>query len=408
MAGIRVRFSSPEKLPPIRIAKAQKSFVHFDSRDVDIEVEVRAGPGPERDGGRELFQASELWRVDDFPGGRLLTVFAPHEGGRIHAEAWLNDDDPSSIQLWVCPPRDGWGDTLPALDYPLDELLFGQILARGSGVIVHSASVRSRGRGMLFAGVSGAGKSTLAEILSREDDVVVQSDDRNVIRFVDGKPWVFGTPWHGDVEKVAAGGARLDRIFFLEHGQENTTHAVPPAEACATLLARTFPPYWDAEQLAAATDLVARVTEHVPPERLAFLPDESVLRLLGIVTEDRPVGPVDLAAVARAVLERGGTFRFRARGQSMTPAVRDGETLEIAPLGDDPVRFGEVILYEDPGRGLVVHRVREVDAGMVRAGGDRSPSKEESVPISVVIGRVIGVASAPNASQDSKGSTTNR
>ncbi len=259
---------------------------------------MHRGPAPARDDLEPIFQAARLWRLEQARGGRLLTVFAPHLGGRIHGQAWIAEQGssvPARVELWMNPPEAGFGERLPALDYPLDELLFGQLLGCGAGVIVHATAVRVGGRGLLFPGTSGAGKSTLSRVLieaagarPRGSDLAaleVLSDDRNVLRLIDGEPWIFGTPWHGDVDQVAAGGAPLDRILFLEHGASNRVHPLARLEAVATLMARCFPPYWDPDQLAAAADLVEKVVEARPPERFEFVPDARVVAALGLEAE---------------------------------------------------------------------------------------------------------------------------
>ena len=245
-----------------------------------------------------LFSSARLWRLTRGRGGRELTVLAPHLGGEVHAQVWIPEGVervPPVVDLWLNPPPGGFGDRLPALDYPLDELLFGQLLARGAGLIVHSSAVRLRGRGLLFPGTSGVGKSTLSQVLidaAEEEkgrgqdggiaDLEVLSDDRNVVRVIDGVPWVFGTPWHGDVDKVADGGAPLERILFLEHGEENRFRAIDRVEAAATLMARSFPPYWEAEQLDLAAGLVEGIVGLCPPERFSFVPDRGVVGALGL------------------------------------------------------------------------------------------------------------------------------
>ena len=43
------------------------------------------------------------------------------------------------------------------------------------------------------------------------------------------------------------------------------------------------------------------------------------------------------------ILRKGGFFRFKARGSSMSPFVRDGAMITVAPVEAVAVRFGDVV-----------------------------------------------------------------
>lgn len=101
-----------------------------------------------------------------------------------------------------------------------------------------------------------------------------------------------------------------------------------------------------------------------------------------------------LANMMQAVLDKDSLFRFRARGRSMTPFIRDGDVLTIAPLVRRPLRLGEVVAFVHPHgecSGPVVHRV----VGRRRAGfviqGDAGGSVQETVPPESIVGRVVKV-----------------
>lgn len=58
--------------------------------------------------------------------------------------------------------------------------------------------------------------------------------------------------------------------------------------------------------------------------------------------------------LARELLNRGQTIRFIARGQSMWPAILDGDRLTLAPR-HGPVRLGEIVFLPTDDFG-VAHR----------------------------------------------------
>ncbi len=102
-------------------------------------------------------------------------------------------------------------------------------------------------------------------------------------------------------------------------------------------------------------------------------------------------------SLAGEILQRGGLFRFKARGHSMLPFVRDGAVITVAPTEAGSVRFGDVVFYFSKGR-AVVHRVVGKDllnkepAFLVR--GDEASSPTARVLAAEVIGKVITIEQA--------------
>ncbi len=111
----------------------------------------------------------------------------------------------------------------------------------------------------------------------------------------------------------------------------------------------------------------------------------------------RPGGELHLsnlgqAELLRAAIERGVPLRTRARGFSMSPFIRDGDVLTIAPVDGCALRIGRVVAFVQPRSGrLAVHRViARVDAGwLVR--GDNCPEPDGVVPRADILGALIRV-----------------
>jgi signal peptidase I len=55
---------------------------------------------------------------------------------------------------------------------------------------------------------------------------------------------------------------------------------------------------------------------------------------------------------------------------SMAPAIRTGDLVIISAVAPEEVAPGHVVVFDDPGRGLVTHRVVDVEAGALRTQGD--------------------------------------
>ena len=102
-----------------------------------------------------------------------------------------------------------------------------------------------------------------------------------------------------------------------------------------------------------------------------------------------PVSGVALAELLKAVVAKRALFRFKARGTSMAPFIRDGDIVTIAPLNGATPRCGDVIAFvrRDAGT-LRVHRVIGRQGAHLLIRGDNVPCDDEPVDASQVLGRV--------------------
>ena len=66
-------------------------------------------------------------------------------------------------------------------------------------------------------------------------------------------------------------------------------------------------------------------------------------------------------------------------GVSMNPLLKRGDTLLVAPYGSQEIHPGDIVLFLDPLRGQVVHRVVAVSAGGVTTRGDNNPNIDDRV-----------------------------
>lgn len=98
-----------------------------------------------------------------------------------------------------------------------------------------------------------------------------------------------------------------------------------------------------------------------------------------------------LIGLMRAVHDRGGVFRFKARGFSMSPFIRDGDILTVArPAGG--YRVGEVVAFVRPGCDkLAVHRIAGRRGGCFLIKGDNCSDQDGWFSASDILGRVTRV-----------------
>jgi hypothetical protein len=130
---------------------------------------------------------------------------------------------------------------------------------------------------MLFSGVSGAGKSTLANLWKNRENANLLSDDRMIIRNIDGRFWMFGTPWHGDAKVASPEGVPLGRIFIIKHSPKNYASRLRANDAASALFVRCFPTFWNSSGMAYTLNLLGEIAEQVPCYELGFVPNETIL-----------------------------------------------------------------------------------------------------------------------------------
>ncbi|MEJ2430233.1 MAG: hypothetical protein P8075_15145 [Deltaproteobacteria bacterium] len=163
---------------------------------------------------------------------------------------------------------------------PTIELLLMHYLAQERGVTLHACGIVIEDRGVLFLGESGTGKSTLARMWDQENDVDILSDDRVIVRKQGREFRVYGTPWHGEATFGSPREAKLERIFFLRQGQENSLKEMTGVDSLSHLLTCSFPPLWDSQAMEFVLEFFSQLAAQVPCQELSFRPEKSVLALV--------------------------------------------------------------------------------------------------------------------------------
>lgn len=157
--------------------------------------------------------------------------------------------------------------------YPLqglDNLILSNWLARRGDVILHAAGVVLGGKGYLFVGPAGAGKSTLAAHLQAAHGATVLGEDQIAMRYLDGRFWVFGTPWHLNAAMCSPAGAPLERLYCLDRTAPQGVAPLSPGRALARLLQAAFIPYYRPEAVEAILERLSALVERMPIASLSY------------------------------------------------------------------------------------------------------------------------------------------
>ena len=146
--------------------------------------------------------------------------------------------------------------------------------------LMHGSCLAVDGKSYLFTAKSGTGKSTHAR-LYREvmgDRVVMVNDDKPLIRFVDGVPHAFGSPWDGKHRLSSNIAVPLQAICILERGEQNRIERIGEAEAYAKLVQQIYRPL-DGAAMAKTLALIDRVCSTASLWRLECNMDPDAARV---------------------------------------------------------------------------------------------------------------------------------
>jgi hypothetical protein len=275
---IVLAFVAPRAEVQLEVEETYAPFVT--QRPGDIVIHLCDGEAPYHDLGPTRFDSGGIWALHQVEGRPVIRMRTPK---RDPYEVIVLGPDLRRGDLYRVDGRQR-DDAVYHIGYPLDELLVISRLAREGGVLLHASGVSDRGRGILFNGMSGAGKSTMATLWEGREGVMVLSDDRVIVRERGGRFWAYGTPWHGDARISSAEAMPLDCVFLIHHADENALRRLEPLQATSCLLARAFPPLWDAQGMAFTLAFLERLVETVPCYELAFVPDESAVDFVRCVS----------------------------------------------------------------------------------------------------------------------------
>lgn len=249
-----------------------------------VKLEVLLEKPPDCSGLEKIFDAG-AWSLHR-EGDAHWIVLAAHPTTGTPAWAARLTADLRSGRVYCDPAltqAHQWGIARGLVNpilHRLDQVIMMHVLCDLGGCIIHATGAALGAYGVAFAGKSGAGKSTLARFLQNSPLVSrglrLLSDDRVIIREIQGDFRIFGTPWPGDAQIAAAEEAPLGAIVFLKHGREDQFARMTARDAALALLPVMSVPWYDREHVARFMAWCHHVAEHVPVWEFAFRPDSNV------------------------------------------------------------------------------------------------------------------------------------
>ncbi|MBU4251977.1 MAG: hypothetical protein KKC39_07435 [Candidatus Omnitrophica bacterium] len=221
---------------------------------------------------------SENWRL--LKKGETYIYKCPLEDKK---QIMLVNKTFNRVKAYLLPKKNKgkvWNTSDIIYDF-LQVLLINYFAQRNQGIFTHSVGIKDvDDRGLLFAGKSGAGKSTTARLWHKHSKAMVLNDDRIIVRKVNGKFFIYGSPWHGEFSDYLASrieSAPLKKIFFIHHSPKNIATQISPKPAFNLLYPALFPTFWDKNCLENIAAFCADLIKHVPCYSLGFVNNEKVI-----------------------------------------------------------------------------------------------------------------------------------
>lgn len=170
------------------------------------------------------------------------------ESGLIAAEKMRYPDAPEDYLENICIYR----------------LICKKIIGFG-GILIHSAAISADGNGYLFSAARGTGKTTHMRLWLKRfgERAFVINGDKPIVREIDGKFFVFGTPWCGKEGINTNTYAPINGICILKRAQKNAIEKTPANIALSHLLTQTAEPEKGADTIA-FLDILDRLIKNVP------------------------------------------------------------------------------------------------------------------------------------------------
>lgn len=155
-------------------------------------------------------------------------------------------------------------------EYIYSGAAFRDRLTELGGAVLHGSAIAYNNQGLIFSANCGTGKSTHTGLWKERFDskVTIVNDDKPALRFYEGIPFMFGTPWSGKTDLNSNVPVQLKAIVFIKQAETNRIERLNPRESIFNLMSQIARPYYD-ERLGLKTmDIIEKLVQTVPIYRL--------------------------------------------------------------------------------------------------------------------------------------------
>lgn len=148
------------------------------------------------------------------------------------------------------------------------------------GMMLHASAVVVDGKAYLFSAHSGTGKSTHTSLWLKlfGERAYIINDDKPAIRMVDGKFYVYGTPFSGKHDISRNTKAELGGICFIERAEQNSISKMDMNEVIYNMLTQTLR-HFPKERMDKMLELLDKLLRNVGVHKLCCNMDISAAKL---------------------------------------------------------------------------------------------------------------------------------
>ncbi len=206
--------------------------------DNEVTIHHHCGLPKIRSWGEKIYQRAP-WIIYNTPSHYIYKMFIEGNNQSLLVAIFNKDHSEGHIykgKNYVQAFRKG--DLTSLLCFPTDQILFARLLADRGGIILHGSGIIFKEKGFLFVGHSDAGKTTLVKLFRHHARIL--NDDRMIVKKEDGRFYLYGTPWYGEISLVAPDRVPLKAIFFLNQAKENRIERTEGLEAFKRLYGCTI------------------------------------------------------------------------------------------------------------------------------------------------------------------------
>lgn len=159
-------------------------------------------------------------------------------------------------------------------------LTFAFASSKYQTLMIHASLVRHDGYGYAFIAKSGTGKSTQVSMWLRYiENCDLMNDDNPIVRCIDGKHYIYGSPWSGKTPCYRQVKAPLGAITRIDRAEKNWVERLGPVEAFASFLPACSTMRWDKDIFDDVCNNVTQVIQTTGMYTLHCRPDEESARI---------------------------------------------------------------------------------------------------------------------------------